>query len=93
MAVVPYGVKEGETISGPGVRAADLRPPRTPCMRTRRRQEFGEGSCRSERRCRWRTEKLEELLNLYAKQGWILKTITPHEHTIAHIVFERDKNR
>ena len=42
----------------------------------------------------WRntTDKLEELLNTYAKQGWIVKTITPHEHTIAHIVFERDKN-
>lgn len=43
----------------------------------------------------WRNpvEKLEELLNNYAKQGWISKNITPHQHTISHIVFERDKNR
>ena len=39
------------------------------------------------------TQKLEELLNTHAIQGWVLKTITPYEHTIAHIVFERDKNR
>jgi hypothetical protein len=39
------------------------------------------------------TEKLEELLNTYAKQGWEIKTIIPNKHTIAHIVFERDKNR
>ena len=40
-----------------------------------------------------RAEKLEELLNTHAKQGWAVTIITPHNHTIAHIVFERDKNR
>ena len=43
----------------------------------------------------WRntTEKLEELLNTYAKQGWILKQLTPNQHMVALIVLERDKNR
>ncbi len=43
----------------------------------------------------WRnsTEKLEELLNKYAKEGWAVNTITPNQHVVAHIVFERDKNR
>jgi len=43
----------------------------------------------------WRNtaEKFEELLNTYAKQGWIVKTVTPHEHLIAFIILERDKNR
>ena len=43
----------------------------------------------------WRnsTEKLEEILNKYAKEGWTLHTITPNQHVVAHIVFERDKNR
>lgn len=43
----------------------------------------------------WRntTEKLEELLNKYAKEGWRVKTITTNQSVIAFIVFERDKNR
>ncbi|MAX70073.1 MAG: hypothetical protein CMC76_10780 [Flavobacteriaceae bacterium] len=43
----------------------------------------------------WRsqTEKLEELLNKYAKEGWRLVEITPNQHMISFIVFERDKNR
>lgn len=43
----------------------------------------------------WRnpTEKLEELLNTYAKQGWHVTQITPHQHLVGFIVFERDKNR
>jgi len=43
----------------------------------------------------WRNgaEKLEEILNKYAKEGWTVNTITPHEHVILHIVFEREKNR
>lgn len=38
-------------------------------------------------------EKLEDILNKYAKEGWTLKTITPHQHGISYIVFERNKNR
>ena len=43
----------------------------------------------------WRNtaDKLEELLNKYAKEGWHVNTITPLEHTISYIVLERDKNR
>ena len=43
----------------------------------------------------WRnpSEKLEELLNKYAKEGWNVKAITPHAHGISFIVFERNKNR
>ena len=39
------------------------------------------------------TEKMEELLNKYAKEGWRLVEITPNQHVISFIVFERDKNR
>ena len=43
----------------------------------------------------WRntTEKLEEILNKYAKEGWIVNAITPNQHVISHVVFERDRNR
>ncbi len=43
----------------------------------------------------WRntTEKLEEILNKYAKEGWALNAIVSNQHVIAHIVLERNKNR
>ena len=39
------------------------------------------------------TDKLEDILNKYAKEGWRLAEITPNQHIISFIVFERDKNR
>ncbi|QHI38782.1 hypothetical protein IMCC3317_41820 [Kordia antarctica] len=39
-----------------------------------------------------RSEKLEEILNNHAKQGWILKDLNKNEGAI-QIVFERNKNR
>ncbi len=39
-----------------------------------------------------RSEKLEELLNNHAKQGWELHTVTKHEGFI-QVIFERNKNR
>jgi hypothetical protein len=39
-----------------------------------------------------RGEKLEEILNNHAKQGWILHTVTKHEGFI-QVIFERSKNR
>ncbi|MFC4721084.1 DUF4177 domain-containing protein [Geojedonia litorea] len=43
---------------------------------------------------RKRHEKLEDLINKYAKEGWTLKTITDNQHGgISYIVFEREKNR
>lgn len=38
-------------------------------------------------------EKLEDLLNNHAREGWIVNSILPHEYTVSYIVFERDKNR
>ncbi|MDP5092027.1 MAG: DUF4177 domain-containing protein [Polaribacter sp.] len=35
-------------------------------------------------------EKLEDALNLYAREGWVLKQVSDHS---TRIVFERDKNR
>lgn len=35
-------------------------------------------------------EKLEETLNLYAREGWVVTHIAENS---ARIVFERDKNR
>ncbi|MFD0861181.1 DUF4177 domain-containing protein [Sungkyunkwania multivorans] len=37
-----------------------------------------------------RMQKLEDLLNSYAAQGWSLKNIDDH---YSYIIFERDKNR
>ena len=39
------------------------------------------------------SEKLEDLLNSYAKQGWCLHSITTSHHGYIHAIFERDKNR
>ena len=39
-----------------------------------------------------RSEKLEEVLNNYAKQGWLLKDINKNEGFV-QIILERDKNR
>jgi hypothetical protein len=39
------------------------------------------------------TEKLEEILNTYAKQGWCLQNVTNSQHGVLVIIFERDKNR
>tara|TARA_R110002073_G_scaffold40547_5_gene115000 strand:- start:105673 stop:105840 length:168 start_codon:yes stop_codon:yes gene_type:complete len=43
----------------------------------------------------WRnaSEKLEEILNKYAKEGWNVHSIVNNQHVISNIVFERDKNR
>ncbi len=37
-----------------------------------------------------RIEKMEDLLNQYARQGWVVKQIAVNWSTI---IFERDKNR
>ncbi|MEM6685980.1 MAG: DUF4177 domain-containing protein [Bacteroidota bacterium] len=37
-----------------------------------------------------RGEKLEEILNNHAKQGWVLHTVTAGS---VQIIFERSKNR
>ncbi|WP_082106788.1 DUF4177 domain-containing protein [Kordia zhangzhouensis] len=39
-----------------------------------------------------RSEKLEEILNNHAKQGWILCNINKNEGYV-QIIFERSKNR
>jgi hypothetical protein len=40
-----------------------------------------------------RSEKLEELINKFAKEGWTINTITNNQHGgIPYIVFERYKN-
>ena len=39
-----------------------------------------------------KSEKLEEILNNHAKQGWVLHTINRNE-TYLQIIFERNKNR
>ena len=41
-----------------------------------------------------RSEKLEELINRFAKDGWVLNFITNNRHGgISFVVFEREKNR
>jgi hypothetical protein len=41
-----------------------------------------------------RTQKLEDLLNLHAREGWSVKSIVDNGHgQISMIVFEREKNR
>lgn len=41
-----------------------------------------------------RSVKLEDLINKFAKEGWILNTITNNKHGgISFVVFEREKNR
>lgn len=40
-----------------------------------------------------RTEKLEDILNNHAREGWVVNTITSHQHGISYIVLEREKNR
>ena len=42
----------------------------------------------------WRntTDKLEELLNKYAKEGWRVNTITPNQHLISFIVLDKTLN-
>ena len=43
---------------------------------------------------RKKSEKLEELINKYAKESWTVKTIANNSYGgISFIVFERDKNR
>lgn len=37
-----------------------------------------------------RTQKYEDILNQYAREGWVVKTIF---HNTGGILFERDKNR
>ncbi len=39
------------------------------------------------------SEKLEDLLNSYAKQGWCLHSITTSQHGYIHAIFERERNR
>jgi len=41
-----------------------------------------------------RAEKLEEIINKFAKEGWMLSTITNNKHGgISFVIFEREKNR
>jgi len=43
---------------------------------------------------RKRSEKLEEIINRFAKEGWSVNTITNNRHSgIGFVVFEREKNR
>lgn len=37
--------------------------------------------------------KLEEILNINAKEGWSLHSVNTHQHGIINIVFEREKYR
>ncbi|WP_430409654.1 DUF4177 domain-containing protein [Kordia sp.] len=39
-----------------------------------------------------RIEKLEDFLNTYAKQGWILHSVNNFE-TYVQVIMERNKNR
>ncbi len=43
----------------------------------------------------WRdkSKKLEDFLNLIAKEGWMLHTINTNQHGIMNVVFEREKYR
>ena len=38
-------------------------------------------------------KKLEEFLNLIAKEGWALHTVNTNQHGIINVVFEREKYR
>ena len=38
-------------------------------------------------------EKLEDVLNNHAREGWVVNSIVPNQHLISFIVFERNKNR
>jgi len=41
-----------------------------------------------------RSERLEEILNQYARESWNVNTITNNRHGgVAFVVFEREKNR
>lgn len=43
---------------------------------------------------RKRSEKLEEILNKFAKENWTINAITNNRHGgISFVVFEREKNR
>lgn len=43
---------------------------------------------------RKRSERLEEILNQYARESWYVNTITKNQHGgISFVVFEREKNR
>jgi len=43
---------------------------------------------------RKRSEKLEEIINSYAKESWSVNTITNNRQGgLGFVVFERDKNR
>jgi metal-responsive CopG/Arc/MetJ family transcriptional regulator len=43
---------------------------------------------------RKRSEKLEEILNRYAKENWNMSAISNNRHGgVAFVVFEREKNR
>jgi len=39
-----------------------------------------------------RGQKLEDFLNMHAREGWIVKEMTPAEGVYL-VIFERDKNR
>ncbi len=38
-------------------------------------------------------KKLEDFLNLIAKEGWTVLTINTNQHGIMNVVFEREKYR
>ncbi|MEZ4793357.1 MAG: DUF4177 domain-containing protein [Gelidibacter sp.] len=39
-------------------------------------------------------QKLEDLLNLQAREGWLLKSVVDNGHGhISMVIFEREKNR
>jgi len=40
-----------------------------------------------------RTQKLEEFLNLIAKEGWDLHSVNTNQHGFMNVVFEREKYR
>ena len=43
---------------------------------------------------RKRSEKLEDILNKFAKENWTVSAITNNRHSgVAFVVFEREKNR
>lgn len=41
-----------------------------------------------------KSEKLQDILNKYAKEGWVANTISTNQHGgIIYLIFERNKNR
>ena len=40
-----------------------------------------------------KNQKLEELLNTHAREGWVVKSMSSYHTTVSLIIFERDKNR